>query len=70
VDATWPKGTTDNNGNINGLASFIENQTSVTVIFAGAPTANGIVLNGTWDILSTNVGGGVTISGSGTWTTA
>jgi hypothetical protein len=64
------RGTADNNGNIGGMASFIENQTSVTVIFAGAgaPTANGIVLNGTWNILSTNVGGGVTISGSGTWT--
>lgn len=64
------RGTADNNGNIGGMASFIENQTSVTVIFAGAgaPTANGIVLNGTWTILSTNVGGGVTISGSGTWT--
>ena len=66
------RGTADNNGNINGLASFIENQTSVTVIFAGAgvPTANGIVLNGTWNILPTNVGGGETISGSGTWMAA
>lgn len=64
------RGTADNNGNINGLASFLDNQTPVTVIFSGAgvPTANGIVLSGTWTVLPTNVGGGVTISGAGTWT--
>jgi len=64
------RGTIDNNGNINGLASFLENQTPVTVIFSGAgvPTANGNVLSGTWTVLPTNVGGGVTISGAGTWT--
>jgi hypothetical protein len=63
------RGTVDNDGNINGLASFIENQTPVTVIFSGTgvPTANGNVLSGTWTVFPTN-GGGVTISGSGTWT--
>jgi hypothetical protein len=63
-------GTIDQNGNITGQASFLDNQTPVTISFAGtgAPTANGNVLSGTWTILSTNVGGGVTISGSGTWT--
>jgi hypothetical protein len=42
----------------------------VTVIFSGTgvPTANGNVLSGTWTVFPTNVGGGVTISGSGTWT--
>jgi hypothetical protein len=41
----------------------------VTVIFSGTgvPTANGNVLSGTWTVFPTN-GGGVTISGSGTWT--
>jgi len=64
------RGTIDNDGNINGLASFLDNQTPVTVSFSGTgvPTANGNVLSGTWTVLPTNVGGGVTISGSGTWT--
>jgi hypothetical protein len=69
------KGTADDDGNINGLASFLENQVPVTIDFSGTgvPTANGYVLNGTWSIPSTNIGTGaniasVTISGSGTWT--
>jgi hypothetical protein len=67
------KGTADDGGNITGLASFLENRVPVTIVFSGtgAPTANGNVLNGTWSIPTTNVGGGVTnvtISGSGTWT--
>jgi len=63
-------GTAGDDGNINGLASFLENQVPVTIAFSGTgvPTANGNVLSGTWTILSTNIGGGVTISGSGTWT--
>jgi hypothetical protein len=67
------KGNADDGGNITGLASFVENQVPVTIVFSGsgAPTANGNVLNGTWSIPTTNIGGGVTnvtISGSGTWT--
>jgi hypothetical protein len=69
------KGTADDSGNINGLASFVENQVPVTIVFSGTgvPTANGYVLNGTWFIPTTNIGTGagiasVTISGSGTWT--
>lgn len=68
-------GTADDSGNINGMASFIENQVPVTIVFSGTgvPTANGYVLNGTWFIHTTNIGTGagiasVTISGSGTWT--
>jgi hypothetical protein len=67
------KGTADDAGNITGLASFLENQVPVTIVFSGTgvPTASGNVLNGTWSIPTTNVGAGVTnvtISGSGTWT--
>ncbi len=69
------KGTADDAGNINGQASFVENQVPVTIVFSGTgvPTANGYVLNGTWFIPTTNIGTGasiasVTISGSGTWT--
>jgi hypothetical protein len=67
------KGNADDSGNITGLASIVENQTPVTIVFSGtgAPTASGNVLNGTWSIPTTNIGGGVTnvtISGSGTWT--
>ncbi len=69
------KGTADDAGNINGQASFVENQVPVTIVFSGTgvPTANGYVLNGTWFIPATNIGTGasiasVTISGSGTWT--
>ncbi len=63
-------GTIDNNGNITGTVTFVDNSVTVTVTIAGtgAPTANGNVLNGTWTIASTSLGGGVTISGSGTWT--
>jgi hypothetical protein len=63
-------GTIDNNGNITGTASFVDNGVTVTITIAGvgAPTANGNVLNGTWTIASTSLGGGVTVSGSGTWT--
>jgi hypothetical protein len=63
-------GTIDNNGNITGTASFVDNGVTVTITITGvgAPTANGNVLNGTWTIASTNLGGGVTVSGSGTWT--
>ncbi len=64
------KGTADNGGNITGLASFLENQVPVTIVFSGTgvPTANGYVLNGTWFIHMTKIGDAVTISGSGTWT--
>jgi hypothetical protein len=63
-------GTAGDDGNINGLATFLENQTPVTFAFSGTgvPTANGNVLSGTWTIFAPNVGPGVTISGSGTWT--
>jgi hypothetical protein len=65
-------GTAGDDGNINGLATFLENQTPVTFAFSGTgvPTANGNVLSGTWTIFAPNAGPGVTISGSGTWTAA
>jgi hypothetical protein len=65
-------GTAGDDGNINGLATFLENQTPVTFAFSGTgvPTANGNVLGGTWTIFAPNAGPGVTISGSGTWTAA
>ncbi len=63
-------GTIDYYGNIAGTATFTDNSVTVTVTITGvgAPTATGNVLSGTWSIASTNIGGGVTISGSGTWT--
>jgi hypothetical protein len=63
-------GTIDNNGNITGSATFVNNNVTVTITITGvgAPTADGNVLNGTWSIASTNLGGGETVSGSGTWT--
>jgi hypothetical protein len=62
-------GTIDQNGNIVGSVSFTQNSVTVTVNFAaqGTPTASGNVINGTWTV-SANLGGGVTESGSGTWT--
>jgi|GEM_PF-6861935 hypothetical protein len=62
-------GTIDFDGNITGTATFTDNSVTVTISLAGTgmPTASGNVLNGTWTIPSTDVGGGVTISGSGTW---
>ena len=63
-------GTAGDDGSINGLATFLENQVPVTFAFSGTgvPTANGNVLSGTWTIFAPNAGPGVTISGSGTWT--
>jgi hypothetical protein len=62
-------GTIDNNGNITGSVTFTDNSVAVTVNFSaqGVPTASGNVINGTWNF-STDLGGGVTESGSGNWT--
>jgi hypothetical protein len=63
-------GNIDNNGNITGSATFVNSNVTITINITGvgAPTATGNVLNGTWTIASTNLGGGETVSGSGTWT--
>ncbi len=62
-------GTIDFDGHITGSATFTDNRVTVTITLAGTgmPTASGNVLNGTWTVPSTDVGGGVTLSGSGTW---
>jgi hypothetical protein len=62
-------GTIDQNGNITGTTSFTINGVAVTGQFVGTVvlTPNGNVINGTWTF-SVNLGGGVTETGSGTWT--
>ncbi len=62
-------GTIDFLGNITGSASFTDDGVTVTISITGTgqPTASGNVLSGTWTIPSTDLGSGVTISGSGTW---
>jgi hypothetical protein len=63
-------GTIDENGVISGSMTFVDSGITVTVTFnaQGAPTATGDVINGTWSFPSTDLGGGVSASGSGTWT--
>ena len=63
-------GTIDENGVISGSVSFSDNGATVTVSFSaqGAPTATGKIVNGTWSFPSTDLGGGVSISGSGAFT--
>jgi hypothetical protein len=63
-------GTIDENGVITGSVSFTSSSVTVTVSFSaqGAPTATGNVVNGTWSFPSTDLGGGVSESGSGTFT--
>ena len=62
-------GTIDNNGNIAGTVTYLDNGVTITINFSaqGTPTANGNVINGTWNF-SADLGGGVTESGSGNWT--
>jgi hypothetical protein len=62
-------GTIDTSGNITGTASFVYNSVTVTIIIGafGDPTPTGNILYGAWKVASTNLGGGVTISGSGGW---
>jgi hypothetical protein len=52
----------------NGTVTFY-NSVTVTINFVGTgvPTASGNYLSGTWSIATTNLGGGETVSGSGTW---
>jgi hypothetical protein len=62
-------GTIDNNGHIAGTVTYVDNGVTITINFSAqcAPTATGNVINGTWNF-SADLGGGVTESGSGTWT--
>jgi hypothetical protein len=62
-------GTIDSSGNITGTVSLVYNSVTVTIIIGafGDPTPTGNVLYGSWKVASTNLGGGVTISGSGGW---
>ncbi|HET6325338.1 MAG TPA: hypothetical protein VFG04_11735 [Planctomycetaceae bacterium] len=63
-------GTIDENGVISGSATFTDDGATITVTFSGqgAPTSTGKVINGTWSFPSTALGGGVSVSGSGTFT--
>jgi hypothetical protein len=62
-------GTIDQNGNITGATSFTVDGVAVTGQFLGTVvlTPYGNVITGTWTF-SANLGGGVTETGSGTWT--
>jgi len=62
-------GTIDQNGNIIGSTAFTVDGVAVTGQFIGqvVATPNGNVITGTWSF-SVNFGGGITETGTGTWT--
>jgi hypothetical protein len=62
-------GTIDQNGNIVGTVTYLEDGVTVTINFSGTAvqTAAGTVIAGTWNY-SANLPGGTTETGTGNWT--